>query len=625
MSTETDARYAQAKAAFESDGWMVIPVPSPQGPLPYVEKDGWVGVMAELPGGRWDGTRDNQKAYYVEGPAKAAGWLLGFMAEAAVWRMAIDYSDNVIWDFVHMEGVEHSKSPFVKRLKSLLIKIIYELSKPMAADIPQEYQEELAGMEEGCYAANPARYGDEATKRNFTEHLWGLNYGIDCLLAHLYTGTLFKKKGFRPRHFKIPFMCNAFSLRGQAAGGKHFFGRDFMFPTAGVLQDVACFVVYGAKGAGEGALLHVSHTAPGIVGSITGVNERGVAIGIDMVPTMLSDPSRPGFNSLGLNRDVLKRATGLDSAKRRVIDAQRGVSWLYPMASANEGASILEAGRRVEEDETFPNLDPVSKYYRKRLPSLETLEALRQKYGNPKAERGVMDRSETYAAANELLDYNKGLWKAFNHNCGERVQEWFGDFVAAWSGLFKGSIDCRQFRRDLVDSFFPYAKYNPSGFAQRGFLQGDRTEKNLPGGYYFPPQRERRDDFVMVTNYVLTPEMRLQAMNPWIDLLGGGWQADFQWRYDTLNDLIVSKLDGRSSPLEESEAWRLINYLSPDPTGPCSDYYNPGYAATDWRALEVIGTVSLVELTERRITSLSGQYGDAPATLNLMAFSFAKA
>jgi hypothetical protein len=32
---------------------------------------------------------------------------------------------------------------------------------------------------------------------------------------------------------KFPILCNWFSVFKEAAGGGHYFGEDFMFPTAG--------------------------------------------------------------------------------------------------------------------------------------------------------------------------------------------------------------------------------------------------------------------------------------------------------------------------------------------------------------------------------------------------------
>ena len=85
------------------------------------------------------------------------------------------------------------------------------------------------------------------------DRLLALNLGIDCLLAHIYTGTIFAERGVHPGLLRTPIGCNAFSISGDAAGGRHFFGRDFMFPTADVFQDTACLMLQVPEGSPESA------------------------------------------------------------------------------------------------------------------------------------------------------------------------------------------------------------------------------------------------------------------------------------------------------------------------------------------------------------------------------------
>lgn len=88
-----------------------------------------------------------------------------------------------------------------------------------------------------------------------------LNVGIDILLAVIYPGKLPQEKGWKPEHFRIPMMCNAFANFGRNPDPYHYFGRDFMFVTGQVFQDTACLIIYNP----DRGLPFVSVTAPRII------------------------------------------------------------------------------------------------------------------------------------------------------------------------------------------------------------------------------------------------------------------------------------------------------------------------------------------------------------------------
>ncbi|WP_372369966.1 hypothetical protein [Candidatus Uabimicrobium sp. HlEnr_7] len=52
-------------------------------------------------------------------------------------------------------------------------------------------------------------------------------------------------KGLKPEHIEAPLMCNDFSVFGKATSdGKHYFGRNFMFPTGGIFEYMFCMTIY---------------------------------------------------------------------------------------------------------------------------------------------------------------------------------------------------------------------------------------------------------------------------------------------------------------------------------------------------------------------------------------------
>ena len=156
------------------------------------------------------------------------------------------------------------------------------------------------------------------------------------MLAQIFTGfrkePKIKKKAKKKfmEKVKIPVGCNGFAIFKDAAQGGHYFGRDFMFPTAGVLENTACMIVRRPDKAGDGERLPLAGvTAPGILGYFAGLNLNGVGAGIDIAPSSACDPGDPSFNSLLLLRHCLEKGESAAGAKDVIVRAKRGVSWIY--------------------------------------------------------------------------------------------------------------------------------------------------------------------------------------------------------------------------------------------------------------------------------------------------------
>jgi hypothetical protein len=598
-------RLARIERAFQKEGFL---------PVAHRLKDERLGVAAEHKSARNTRTGAPKKAYYVEGDNAQMGWLLGFLAEPEISRMANEYLENVVFAF--FEGDSADRGP-AGSIKNLIVRIVADAAERTLPDIPPEYVEEIDGMLEGCTAVN-------AQTRVSRERLLALNLGIDCLLAHIYSGELFKQSGYGPRMLRTPIGCNAFSLSGAAAGGRHFFGRDFMFPTADVFQDTACLIVYKPDARARGApspsrQLFVSQSAPGILGVMTAMNAAGVAVGVDMVPSRLCDPARPGLNSLLLIRRCMEHCASAKEAVALIAQAPRGVSWLYPVADAGGGAFVVEAGRKLDRGEPFPYFSHVPRYYRRRLPSRRFIARMRRIHGTPAPHAGQIARSNAYAYPRQFIDaWNEKLWRAFDRNLQVKLFDLIGDLFGFVADLVRGRASgmWKTLRRQ-IEELIRGAVWSPAYFHERGYIDRIWTAKNCPGPFYFAPQREDRPDVLLATNAFISPEMRLTSMNEWIALLAGGNLNDIQWRYDELNREILDALDAAPGGIGEEEAWKLVNFLCPN--GRFPSYYNPG-GTLDWRGVQVHGSVTLCELTSRTLTTLYGYYGDPPVTLHLDSF-----
>ncbi len=632
-------RYEKIAAAFARDGWIVASVPpsGPEGGRDFAERGDLIGVAAWRPATRpGEGSaRDRsrrKRAYYVEGSAFDRGWLMGFMAEAEASSMCADYVTNVIFDFLSLPGLMKSDCRAIRKMKRAIIDAIANDSLSKRDGIPSEYIEEIEGLVAGARAVKAD------TKVNFKD-LWALNFGIDCLVAHIYTQSLrFKERRFSKYFLRVPVGCNAFAFSGRyTRGGGAFFGRDFMFPTAGVFQDLACLVVCNprpgigaaraaAPGPGE-ERLHAAVLAPGMTGAVCAMNESGFASGIEMLPHPLCDAERPGFNSLGMVRDIGARCAGVEEGAERVAGHLRGTSWIYAMGDKSGRGLMAETCKSLPEGSAFPYLGDTPRYWKKRLPSTERFEKMREAEGNPAHDRGVVRRGESYKVPAELFRLNRRLLRWYNWNLSDRTREILVKLMGTFAKLVSLEyLSFGAFARDFIRAVEPVRRFRRRAFRERGIICRTPAEDRTPGPYYYPPQRRQDSGWIIVTNHCVSPEMRTSGMTNWMALLAGERANDFQYRYDTLNRLAIRKYE-EAGPFDFDSAWDLIDFLRPDPAGPCPDYYaaeiSPRKRRADpdyWRKIFVHGAVSLCDLEGLRFRSLWGYYGDLPVEISLEGY-----
>jgi len=608
------ARFARIGAAFSADGFDILPTPNPADrttTVPYQEKNGCIGIAAVS---RTSKTYDNGKpkrVYYVEGDNFQMGYLIGLLAEPDVSRMTVEFAHDIVFDFLHARTLEHATGELIELIKKIIVDIVFVVSQSMKPDIPQEYVEELQGILDGCKAANPA------TQVTWDD-LWALNFGIDCLLAHVYSGRLFKEAGIPPLLLSVPYLCNATFLGAAVTGGRHFFGRDFMFSTADVYQDTATLIVYRPDDrAGVARRPFVSQTAPGFVGSMVALNDKGVAMGVNMLPSHLCNPDRPGLNSLVLVRDTMQYASTAPEAVDRIIAAPRGVTWLYPVGDKSGHFCLVEAAAQLPVGTDIPYFSGVPAYYEKHLPDAAYIADKRAKYGTPASSRGLMTRWNDYNYPTDYItDWNEHLWKAFARSGVTHLEEILGDLSTDLENLLKGDLGALFSAIDAqLHAWIHRPKYDPASMGPLGFVDATWTDRNCPATFYFAPQRESSGDVLIGTNMAITPEMRFTMMNEWVVMLTGDQYDDMQWRYDQLNVRVQNAV--AAAPITWDTAWDIANYLRPGPplSRPEAKYHNDG----DPNA-QITGSISLCDLDTSTIKSLYGYYSDEPLTLHLPAY-----
>ena len=558
----------QLTDGFSSEGFEVVGV---------AWKDGNLGITAKHRTATSGGDpQKRKKAFYVEGTPYEIGYLLGRMAEEDIAEMTTHFVDNMIWElfFWHPRAKadphDDHETDLMAMIKAALgdlfaglIAVFTQPTAPGAAPahlVPPEYLQEIDGILEGCRAANP---DTEVNK----DDLLVLNFGIDWFLGNGYTmlGIFDALKRF--------VMCNGFSLAHGAAGGEHFFGRDFMFPTAGIFGERACHIICNPKDPGApNRFPFISLTAPGMIGSVVGMNRQGVAIGVEIVPSRAADVRTVGLNSLVLNRHVIENAADAEAAVGVITNAPRTVPWIYIVADGtSDKACVVETvdSRDRIDFASFPPKKYVKKCLFNRHPLLPGRSFLAGHHTAPQ-EHGVMARWAGYAYDPGYLTFNGKLFQRLG-----------------------GILDAHAHDED-------------------GHFNETVEDANCPGPYFFAPQRESRDDVVLTTNHYVIPEMRYTSMHPWLKMVFGKLMQDSQWRYDALNKRILDELAAAGSAgISYATAKEILKFISPDGQ-------HPEYYGADADIIE--GAQSLLDLKKLTIESRYGHYADDWVKLSLQNY-----
>lgn len=542
--------------AFESDGFRVK--------KRVTAGSGKLGILAEhMTAVNYD-TGKKKTAYYLEGTPYERGYLLGLLAESAVADMAVNFADNIVFDFLKLDFL--NSIPF---LKEIITGFVSDLSASAWESQPQHVHEEARGLLDGCRESNPRTRVTDA-------RIGVMNVGFDVLCALLYTGDFLRERAphMTPGDIRLAMMCNAFSVLGKAAGGGHYFGRDFMFATGGVLQNNLAHFICLPQSAGESLYPYVSVAAPGIIGSVSAMNLSGVAAGLDMSPAANCDTENTGFNSLLLLRECIMRGKSAADAARVIENAGRGVTWDYVLSDGtSDTACTVEAGA------SWQFIDFLS------YPSEELLPFL------PDAE---------FITFHSPVPYRNGA-----------MVRWYGaDFPEEYYGFDPGLWNRYKETRDKDIVLYPDA-FSSSGYINRTF-----EEKNCPSNFYFAPLRGVEDVHI-TTNHFLMPQMRLCAMAPWCAQLTLGNVNDIQWRYDELNAGIREALS-EEGYISYASAKRLIDFLAP--YGKFPDYYKDNPKSRDGKAIRIDGCVSVFDLKNKSVESHYGYYPDAWVKTTLPAY-----
>jgi hypothetical protein len=203
--------------------------------------------------------------------------------------------------------------------------------------------------------------------------------------------------------------------------------------------------------------------------------------------------------------------------------------------------------------------------------------------------------SHKFLRSHKTADWQKGLrtrWNGYRYD-----QEYFNFNPKLWLNYNIKHFSLKKIRR--------------GAFGENGFIDLNLTESNCPGAYYFPPQRETRDDVILATNHYIIPEMRLSTMHGWTSFINSikddkiAKTDDIQWRYDKLNYLILKEL--ARGPIDYDNAKSLVDFLSPciNKYGPdCTNYFANNPSKNGFIRIE--GSNAICDLKKK---TMEGHYG----------------
>ncbi len=286
---------------------------------------------------------DGKKRLHLEGNPYEMGYQHGFLCGEGVYHMAsYEFWGGLI---IHMANLDMTLEEFLKYVGgekgvNFLVNLLYGVvEKSMRdKDIPQEFIEEMNGIVDG---ANDAGY--PVTFKNVMMN----NMAFDAILALGYP-VIAPFLPVASSYMTVPHACNAFVAAGNATtDGRTLMGRDFMFAN-GVYYKYGLLIEYVPEKGNR----FVSVMAPSFVGTAAGMNDKGIGIGIDMVPAMNCNVSEIGMGGLMINRYVLQYASELSQGIGFLTKKELGVSWLFPIADGigqEKGAATVEVTANMKK------------------------------------------------------------------------------------------------------------------------------------------------------------------------------------------------------------------------------------------------------------------------------------
>jgi hypothetical protein len=286
---------------------------------------------------------DGKKLLHLEGSPYEMGYQHGYLCAEGVAHMAsYEFWAGIIVNMAHLDMTVEELIKYVGGEKGVnaLVNLLYGVVKKSIADkdIPAEFLQEIQGIVDGANDAGyPVRYESVMMNNMAFDAILGLGYPVIAPFLPIASVSM-----------TVPHACNAFVASGAATtDGRTLMGRDFMFAN-GVYYKYGLLIEYVPDKGNR----FVSVMAPSFVGTAAGMNDKGVGIGIDMVPAFDCNVGEIGMGGLLINRYVLQYTSELSQAVKVLTTKELGVSWLFPVAGgygSERGAATVEASANMRK------------------------------------------------------------------------------------------------------------------------------------------------------------------------------------------------------------------------------------------------------------------------------------
>jgi len=442
------------------------------------------GFLAEMPGSG----PPSRRLLYLEGTHAQMGYQAALLCPEEVQAMVMDNTDGFLFDMLELPFTHEDLGPPWDLFRAGLTRRVAATDR----FVPERFRQEMQGLVEGLRDARAQGRLPEGPEVTYGDVLL-LNQGVDVLLALSDALAAGARAGLA---------CNQFACWGpHTADGRLFHGRDFQYYTAGVYQNAALLSVFRPLDADGNAAGHpfVSISAPGFVGQATGMNSRGIGLGINLETAWAADAVDFGLGGLLLMRQVLEEAGSREEAAGIFRRAPRGCPWIFVISDAR--------GRTATVLETLSSFPPAP-WMQERLAWSEALASglLGEPFTAPFPSEGVLERPADHVPPSRYA--GKGV-------------------------------------------FIP-------GYCNDPAFPGDHTLLN----FRFSDPGEDSPFLVAAANHYLRPELTpFEWGMPFSRLFLPVW-SDTQWRYETHVKLLLDLSTGGRT-MDREAAWRAIDFLNP--------------------------------------------------------------
>ena len=465
---------------------------------------------------------------YLEGDAYTRGYAEGYLCPHAAWRMTHEFVYNYLKGLLGLP-LQQLPDALLEQVRQIFIRV--SLSQEYA--VPLEFRNEMQGIADGCQSRGVnVTYND----------VFMLNVAFDLLYSLIYqAGSL---------------ACNEISIFGDGTlDGRLYHGRDFMFSTGGgVFSDESMIIAYKPT---EGYPF-LAASVPGFVGFPTGMNSRGVSMGMDMVPNRQNRALITGMGVLLNCRNVTQYAGSLQEGIEKIKNTHHAVSWLYQLS---DGATFEETAHGLQQKSTAVALETVSDGF-------------------------LAEGEDIIATLGDLIPGLDTIFSAVDSILQVQIVDNLGHIITGAEDLVTGLIDLfpqlAYLTPDRGVAVRPADYVDPAGIEQyRIVISGDdliangTQESTIVS--LFPLQREDKDGLVAMSNHYILPQMNLTQMGLFyhtIDTaMGGGRESE--WRYNTMLNPLLDDDDLAG----DGDGYAVYGMIDAGTAMFIIDFLNPGYGS----------------------------------------------